>query len=89
MEKYLKGKTAAGFEFKIDWDALNDMELVEEIAEIDENPLKLPSVIKSILGEAQKNALYEHYRAENGRVPVDVISQALVEIMSVNNQGKN
>ena len=89
MADMLKGKTKAGFEYQVDPDALNDMELMENLAEVDENPLKLPKVIRAVLGDAQKKAFYDHYRTENGKVPVDVVSAAFVEILSTNNQGKN
>lgn len=89
MAELLKGKTAAGFAYEVDPDVLNDMELMEDIAEVDKNPTKLPSVIRAVLGDAQKADFYDHYRAKNGRVPVDVVSAAFVEILSTNNQGKN
>ena len=65
------------------------MELMESIAEVDSNPLMLPKVIRTVLGDSQKVAFYDHYRNENGKVPVDVIGAAFVEILSANNQGKN
>lgn len=89
MAEMLKGKTAAGFAFEVDPDALNDMELMENIADVGSNPTLLPKVIRTVLGDDQKKAFYEHYRNENGKVPVDVISAAFVEILSANNQGKN
>ena len=89
MAKYIKGKTAAGFAYTVDPDDLNSMELLEAIAEVDENPLRLPAVITMVLGTEQKKAMYDHYRGKNGKVPVDVISAAFVEILSTNNQGKN
>lgn len=89
MAELLKGKTAAGFEYQVDPDTLNDMELMENLAEVDNNPLLLPKVICAVLGEDQKKAFYDHYRNKNGKVPVDVISAAFVEILSTNNQGKN
>lgn len=89
MAEMLKGKTTAGFAYEVDPDMLNDMELMENIAEVDSNPLKLPKVIRAVLGDAQKAALYDFYRTENGKVPVDVVSAAFVEILSTNNQGKN
>ena len=88
MAELLKGKTTAGFEYQVDAEALNDMELLDAIAEVDENPLKLSKVIRLVLGD-QKAAFYDHYRTENGKVPVDVISAAFVEILSTSNQGKN
>lgn len=89
MAELVKGKTTAGFEYQVDPDALNDMELMESLAEVDANPLLLPKVIRAVLGDAQKKAFYDHYRNEAGKVPVDVISAAFVEILSANNQGKN
>lgn len=89
MANMLKGKTAAGFVYEVNPDVLNDMELMEALAEVDTNPLHLPKVIRTVLGDDQKAAFYDHYRNENGKVPVDVISAAFVEILSTNNQGKN
>lgn len=89
MAELLKGKTTAGFAYRVDPAVLNDMELMENLAEVDSNPLLLPKVIRTVLGDDQKKAFYDHYRTENGKVPVDVISAAFVEILSTNNQGKN
>jgi len=89
MAELLKGKTTTGFEYQVNPDDLNDMELVENLAEVEENPLVLPRVIRAVLGDAQKKAFYDHHRAENGRVPIDVVSTAFVEILSSNNRGKN
>lgn len=89
MAELMKGKTAAGFAFSVDPDVLNDMELMEDIAEVDTNPVMLPKVIRKVLGDSQKAAFYDFYRNENGKVPVDVVSAAFVEIMSTSNQGKN
>ena len=89
MAELLKGKTAAGFEYQVDPDTLNDMELMENLAEVDNNPLLLPKVVRAVLGDDQKKALYDHYRDEKGKVPATAISAAFVEILSTNNQGKN
>lgn len=89
MAELLKGKTAAGFEYQIDPDDLNDMEFLEVIAEVDENAAKLPKLICMALGDTQKKAFYDHYRNESGKVPVDVVSAAFVEILTNSKQGKN
>ena len=89
MAELMKGKTVAGFAYEVNPDVLNDMELMEALAEVETNPLQLPRVIRAVLGDAQKVAFYNHYRNENGKVPVDVVSAAFVEILSTNNQGKN
>ena len=38
----MKGTLSTGFEFEIDNERLDDMEIVEVMAGIDENPLLLP-----------------------------------------------
>ena len=65
----MKGTTSTGFNFVIDEDVKDDMELLEALFAIDEgNVQKLPTVLTSLLGEEQKKALYDHCRTENGRV---------------------
>ena len=66
----MKGKTSTGFEFDIEDERLDDMELVDIMAEIDENPLLMPKLCKMLLGEKQKKRLYDHLRSEDGRVPI-------------------
>ena len=88
MADMLKGKTSAGFVYEVDPVVLDDMELVEDLAEVDENPLKLPKVITTVLGKEQKKAFYDFYR-KDGRVSIGTISAAFVEILSTSNQGKN
>lgn len=88
----IKGKTATGFEFKLHDEALDNMELVELMAEIQDNgnPVALAKVLKLLLGEKQRNALYNHLRTKDGRVPVAAVSQAFVEIVkAAKNKGKN
>ena len=85
----LKGKTKDGFAYTIDPEVMNDMEFLENLAEVDENPAKLPNLITNVLGQEQKKELYDHYRDENGRVPVDAISNAFVEMLKSSSQGKN
>lgn len=87
--KQVKGKTAAGFEYFFEPDVMNDMEFLESLTEVDENPVKLPGLISKVLGEEQKRKLYDYYRNESGRVPVDAVSAAFVEILKSSSQGKN
>ena len=79
----LTGTTKSGFYFEIDETALDDMEFVEALAELEENALKFPKVCTMLLGKAQKKKLYDHFRDENGKVPVEVISNAIAEIMTM------
>lgn len=85
----IEGKTQSGFAFSIDPEIQDDMELLEAIADADENPLRITSVLKRLLGEEQKRALYEHLRNEKGRVSIKAVSQEIVDIFNSSQQGKN
>ncbi|MBQ1296214.1 MAG: hypothetical protein IIY21_19360 [Clostridiales bacterium] len=90
------GKLQNGFKFKVDEASLDDMELLEDLAEIDKgNILKYPSAIERILGKEQKAKLYDKIRdPETGKVTATATSEALTEIIEVLNSqtedaGKN
>ena len=84
----ITGKTQSGFEFSIDENALNDMELFDDLVEIDNgNTLAISSVCNRILGK-QKMALYDHLRGEDGRVPMDKVVSAVGEILKASSSGK-
>lgn len=85
----IEGKTKSGFAFSIDPAVQDDMELLDAIAEADENPLKITNVLKRLLGEEQKKALYEHLRDEKGHVSIKAVSQEIVDIFNSSQQGKN
>ena len=85
----MKGKTTTGFEFDIEDERLDDMELVDIMAEIDENPLLMPKLCKMLLGEEQKKRLYDHLRSEDGRVPIEATTNAIQEIVNSPGDLKN
>lgn len=85
----IEGKTSTGFAFCVDEKQLDNMELVDAIAEVEENPVAVSKVIRMILGN-QKKALYDHLRTEDGRVPIQALTNALVEILTAGGkQAKN
>lgn len=75
------GKTTSGFEFSINEKALDNMELVDALAGIEENVLSFSKVVKLLLGEEQKKALYDFLRDEDGIVPSGKVSEAISEIL--------
>lgn len=77
-----KGITKTGFKFTLLEEVLDDMELLDLISEVDENPLLLPKLIEKLLGKKQKKRLYDHCRDDKGRVSSTRISNELVEIFS-------
>lgn len=85
----IKGKTLTGFEFQIEDTVLNNYELLELFAEVDENPLLVPKLVKIILGEEQKNALIDHVRNENGIAEVEKVSAELEYILTSSTETKN
>lgn len=85
------GKLENGFEFAIDEEALDDMELLDAMAEAEAgDALKASKVILKVLGAEQRNRLYDHLRTESGRVPVEATMNALADILNAaGEEGKN
>ena len=65
-----KGTTATGFKFEVNDNIAEDYELIEMIAEVDENPLVTPKLLNKLLGAEQVKALKDHIRDEDGIVNV-------------------
>lgn len=76
----IKGKTSSGFEFTISKDVKNDYELIENLGELEDNPLILGKIVTQILGKEQTAKLKDHIRNENGIVPTDKMTQEIIEI---------
>ncbi len=76
----IKGKTSSGFEFEISKDVANDYELVENLGELEDNPLILGKIVNQILGKEQTARLKDHVRNEKGIVPTDRMTQEIIEI---------
>ena len=86
----ITGKTASGFAFSVEEKALDDMELVEALAEVEQTPTALPKVLRLLLGEEQKRALYDFLRQKDGRVPVQAVTDAVLDIFHAGGpQAKN
>lgn len=85
----LKGETKTGFKFSISDDALDDWELLEQLAELDKgNTGVIVKVIPSLLGDKQAEKLKEHCR-EDGKVKITRMASELSEILKANEQTKN
>ena len=86
----VKGTTKSGFRFEVDPNAMNDMELVDVLADdtMDE-AFRMSHVLKKLLPGNQRKALYDHVR-KDGRVPVDAVVAEVEGIFSaMGNTGKN
>lgn len=82
-EKRFTGTTKSGFKFSVSESSLDDMELVDLLAESDENFLVLPKIIEKLLGKEQKKKLYEHLKTDKGNVPIESVSDELKEIFEL------
>lgn len=85
--KSFKGTTKTGFPFDISTERMENYEVVETIAEIDENPLVLPRLLKLLLGD-QVAALKDHVRGEDGIVPTQKLMDEVRDIFESQNVKK-
>jgi len=83
----ITGTTSSGFEFEISPEAINDMELLEALCDLDRGDASaLAEICRRLLGD-QKKALYEHLRID-GRVPANKVIEAVGEILAACKEGK-
>ena len=87
----MKGKLKNGFSFDVDENALDNMELIDAMAEAqEENPAMFSKAVLLLLGKDQRKKLYDHIRDDNGRVSVEAVANSFVEIFeALGEQGKN
>ena len=87
----MKGELKNGFKFDVDPAILDDMELIDALAKVQgEDATAISVVVQKIFGEDQRQALYDSVRTENGRVPIQSVVNAVVEIFeALGEAGKN
>lgn len=79
----IEGKTPNGFEFKVDEDALNDFEILEDIESYQNgNQAAIISLSRRFLGIQQYESLKEFTRGENGRVSATEMDKEITAIMN-------
>ena len=80
-----------GFVLEVADNAADNMELVDALAEMqEEDPLAVSRVSLLVVGKPQRKALYDHLRGEDGRVPVAAVNDVLTEIFAaLGGAGKN
>ena len=77
----VKGTTKTGFQFSITEDARDDMEVLENLALISEGRIDaVPKTLVALLGEKQKDKLYDHCRTKTGRVSAKKVMSELQSI---------
>jgi hypothetical protein len=86
-----KGKLSNGFEYEIDENVLDDMELIDAMEQSQgDDPLKVSKVITMVLGKEQRKSFYDSIRNEDKRVPVEKAVELFTELIeSLGDEGKN
>ncbi len=77
----LKGKTRTGFQYEFDEKILKNYELVELLAEVDDDPLVLPKIFKMLLGDRVEE-LKDHVRDADGVVDIEKMLTEFQDIFS-------
>lgn len=86
----LTGTTSTGFNYEISEAQLDNMELLDALAEADAGKLlAISRVCDLLLGKEQKKKLYDHCRTEEGTVPTGALSKEILDIIQNQDQGKN
>jgi len=87
----IEGKTKSGFAFALPETAVDNMELVDALADAtDDNPLAVSRVCGLLLGKDLRRKMYDHVRTPDGRVPIENVSAELMEIFAAfGKPGKN
>lgn len=84
------GKTSSGFEFSLQDEVLDDYELLETLQDIDDGDYgKTTKMVTMLLEPAQRDALKDHVRSENGRVSAQKMLAEVMEIFESKNKSKN
>lgn len=87
----VNGKTKSGFAFSVDENAMNDMELVDVLADKEtDDAFRMSYILKRLLPADQRKKLYDHVRTDTGRVPVDAVVAEIEDIFAaMGDPGKN
>lgn len=77
----ITGTTESGFQYTLPPDVLDDYELLENLCDIDNGDVsKITGTARQLLGDAQIEALKDHVRKENGRVPASKMIEEITQI---------
>lgn len=74
-------RLSCGVEFERDPAILDDMQLIDLIAEVDEDVTNVSRLVRAVFGEARSD-IYAALRDEEGRVPTAGVVNALGETIT-------
>lgn len=83
-------KLSCGFEADIDEEAINDVDMLEELNNLREEDATAFIRILRLFGleKDERNELYQNLKNENGRAPVDKLVEQIQEIFGQLNSKK-
>lgn len=83
----IEGKTKRGFDYAIAEENV-DQEFLDALAEAEDGqPLKVSKAMRLLLGEEQREKLYDYLRNDKGKVPIDAVMEAFSDILSNDGTG--
>jgi len=84
----ITGTTSSGFAFEVSENIVDDAELLVALCDLDEGKLTvLAKVFRKILG-SQMQAMFDHIREPDGRVPMKKAEAEIMEIFAAVKDGK-
>lgn len=79
----IKAELTCGFKAELDENVMNNMEMVDALAEMkDDDPIALSKICRMLYGDKQRKALYDHLKTSDGRVPIEEVSAAIKDTFS-------
>ena len=85
----IHGVTSNGFEFDVKKDVMDNAEFMEVLEEAADDMPSYRKIGRMLLGDEQKKKMYDFFRTEYGRVPLEPVDTAIIEIIGATTDGKN
>lgn len=85
-------KLKCGVEINVSENAMNNMELVDLLAEgnVDSNIIAVSKMLKMIVSDKDRKVIYDAARKEDGTVPIEHVTASVKEIFDAfKENGKN
>ena len=76
-------RTKSGFTADIGPEVINNMELVDVLVAMEDNPAQVAKLGEMLLGSDGKKRLYDHLRNDEGIVPMDAYIAEVKEILDL------
>lgn len=75
-----KGTLSNGFRYNIENDVFDDYEILELIADVEENPANITKLVTLVLGEKQKNNLINYLKNKEGKARLSTMERLMGEL---------